>query len=95
MTVSFSGALAWWFRLGCISFGGPAGQAVTAPLAAITAAVVGVVLQLGVLLARHALVDPIAIAICVAAGVALVRYDVGVVRVLAACAGVGVLRALI
>ncbi len=24
--VSFREALGWWFRLGCISFGGPAGQ---------------------------------------------------------------------
>lgn len=70
----------------------------TAPLTAVTAAVVGVIVNLGVFFATHVLwpkglaggFDPVAAAIAVAAGVALWRFKLGVLPVLAACAATGV-----
>jgi chromate transporter len=59
---------------------------IAAPLAAITAAVVGVITHLGLIFAAHALwpagmagaPDWVALALALAAGVALIRYKVGV-----------------
>ena len=75
----------------------------TAPLTAITAAVVGVVFSLAVFFGEHTFwprgldlpPDPLAIALAAAALVALVRYRVGMVRVLIACAAVGILRGVL
>ena len=66
----------------------------TAPLMAISAAVVGVIVSLAVFFARHvfrtdaSLInwDWVAVAIAVAAGIALMRFKIGTVTVLAACA---------
>ncbi|MFY9511119.1 MAG: chromate transporter, partial [Rubrivivax sp.] len=69
----------------------------TAPLSAITAAVVGVILNLALFFAWHVLwpqgwngrFDAISAAIAAAAALALFRFQVGVLPLLAACAGVG------
>jgi chromate transporter len=66
----------------------------TAPLAAVTAAVVGVILNLALFFAGHVLwsqggIDWAALAIAVGALVALVRFDAGIVKTLAACAVTG------
>jgi len=75
----------------------------TAPLAGISAAVVGVIAQLGLYFASHvfwppeglrgaadlARIDPVAVAIALAAALALIRYQRGVLQVLGACALVG------
>jgi chromate transporter len=69
----------------------------TAPLSAITAAVVGVIVNLALFFAYHVLwpqgfgarFDWLSAAIAVAAAVALFRFKVGVLPLLAACAGVG------
>lgn len=69
----------------------------TAPLTAISAAVVGVIVSLAVFFAEHVfnLKEPlqnwdiIAIVITAAAGVALVRYKVGTVKLIASCALAG------
>jgi chromate transporter len=69
----------------------------TAPLAAITAAVVGVVVNLALFFAGHVLwpdgagggFDPVAAAIALAAGLALFRFKAGVIPVIAACAALG------
>jgi len=69
----------------------------TAPLSAITAAVVGVILDLTLFFAQHVLwpqgfggrFDALSAAICVAAAVALFRFKVGVMPLLAACAVAG------
>jgi chromate transporter len=69
----------------------------TAPLSAITAAVVGVILNLALFFAYHVLwpqgfgghFEAISAAIAVAAAVALFRYKVGVMPLLAACAAAG------
>ncbi len=66
--------------------------AVTAPLTAITAAVVGLILHLAFFLARHAIIDVPSGILALAAGVALMRFDVPIPRVLASCALVGILR---
>ncbi len=71
----------------------------TAPLTAISAAVVGVILNLAVFFAVHVLwpagiagrFDAVSAAIGLAAGVALLRFRVGVLPLLGACAAVGVL----
>jgi len=71
----------------------------TAPLTAITAAVVGVILNLALFFAYHVLwpqgfggsFDGVSALIAAAAGVALLRFKAGVIPVLAACAGVGLL----
>jgi chromate transporter len=69
----------------------------TAPLSAITAAVVGVILNLALFFAYHVLwpqgfggpFDALSAVIAVAAALALFRFKVGVMPLLAACAGVG------
>ncbi|MGH8441610.1 MAG: chromate efflux transporter [Nevskiaceae bacterium] len=72
----------------------------TAPLTAVTAAVVGVIASLAVFFAGHVLwqdarPDWIAIAITTGAAVALVRFDAGIIRTLAASATAGLLYTLI
>jgi chromate transporter len=70
---------------------------VTAPLAAISAAVVGVILSLALFFAGHVFwpqgmarsIDRLAALISAARVIALFRFDVGVLRLLAACALVG------
>jgi len=79
----------------------------TAPLTAITAAVVGVIASLALFFIAHIAVnaaggqvfprniDWAALAIALAAGVALIRYKVGVIRVIVVCALAGLaLRSL-
>ncbi len=69
----------------------------TAPLSAITAAVVGVILNLAMFFAYHVLwpqgfggrFDAVSAAIALAAAVALFRFKVGVMPLLAACAVAG------
>ncbi len=69
----------------------------TAPLTAITAAVVGVIVNLALFFAAHTLwpqgfggaFDAVAAAIAVAAALALWRFGRGVIEVLLACAAVG------
>ena len=69
----------------------------TAPLSAITAAVVGVILTLAMFFAHHVLwpqglggrFDVLSAAITLAAAVALFRFKVGVLPLLAACAAIG------
>jgi chromate transporter len=74
----------------------------TAPLSAITAAVVGVIVNLALFFAWHvfwprgfgAAVDWPAIAIALAAAVALWRFKRGVIEVIAACAALGLVLSL-
>ena len=72
----------------------------TAPLAAITAAVVGVIASLGVFFLTHIArrpeggVDAIALLLAMAAAVALLRFKVGVIPVIAASAIAGMLLRL-
>ncbi|HRH85579.1 MAG TPA: chromate efflux transporter [Rubrivivax sp.] len=69
----------------------------TAPLSAITAAVVGVILNLAMFFAYHVLwpqgfsgrFDAVSAAIAVAAAIALFRFKVGVMPLLGACAAAG------
>jgi hypothetical protein len=74
----------------------------TAPLTAITAAVVGVILNLAVFFAWHtfwpkatdaapfaAPFDAFAVAVAIAASVALFRYKVDIMKVIGACALIG------
>ncbi len=71
----------------------------TAPLTAITAAVVGVILNLALFFAYHVLwptgwagaFDPLAALIALAAAIALLRYKANVMLVIAVCAVVGLL----
>jgi chromate transporter len=71
----------------------------TAPLSAITAAVVGVILNLAMFFAYHVFwpegfagrFDVVSAAICLAAAVALFRFKVGVLPLLGGCAAVGLL----
>jgi chromate transporter len=73
----------------------------TAPLTAISAAVVGVIMSLAVFFAEHVfgLELPIgqwdwtAIAISVVASIALLRYKVGTIKLIGACAATGLLLA--
>jgi chromate transporter len=75
----------------------------TAPLSAITAAVVGVILNLALFFAYHVLwpegfggrFDVVSALITIAAAVALFRFKVGVLPLLAACAGVGLVASLL
>ena len=75
----------------------------TAPLSAITAAVVGVILNLALFFAYHVLwpqgfggrFDGTSAAITVAAAVALFRFKLGVMPLLAACAVVGLVVTLV
>jgi chromate transporter len=92
-----------------ILLGGPAVEATrddlkfTAPLTAITAAVVGVILNLALYFAYHVFfpggwegpVDWLAMVLCAAAAVALLRTQMNVVWVIAACALVGAMSKLI
>jgi chromate transporter len=85
-----------------ILIGGPLVEAshnelrLTAPLTAITAAVVGVILSLALFFARHVLwqetagADWAALAITVAALVALLRFEANIIRLILACALAGV-----
>ena len=92
-----------------ILVGGPVVEATrgdlkfTAPLVAITAAVVGVILNLALFFAWHVL-WPLgrdgpfewgALAIGLAAAVALIRYGAGVVKVILVCAALGLIRTLV
>ena len=71
----------------------------TAPLSAITAAVVGVILNLALFFAAHVLwprglqagIDATALFIGAVAALALFRYRVGVLPLLVACAAFGIL----
>ncbi len=75
----------------------------TAPLSAITAAVVGVILNLALFFAWHVLwpqgwagrFDAVSAAIALAATVALFRFKVGVMPLLAACALLGLVARLV
>jgi chromate transporter len=72
----------------------------TAPLTAVTAAVVGVILNLALFFAGHVLwpqgaIDWAAVAIAGGALLALARFDAGIVRTLAACALAGLLYTLL
>jgi len=92
-----------------ILLGGPAVEATrgdvkfTAPLTGITAAVVGVVLNLAVFFAYHVLwpegfdgrFEWFSAVIGAVAFVALFKYKVGIVQVIAACAGVGLAYTLL
>ncbi|MDO8439216.1 MAG: chromate efflux transporter [Telluria sp.] len=66
----------------------------TAPLTAISAAVVGVIVSLAVFFGKHVFLagpqpDWAAVAICAAACVALFRYQAGTIKLIAACALAG------
>jgi len=75
----------------------------TAPLSAITAAVVGVILNLALFFAYHVLwphgfagrFDAVSAVIALAATVALFRFRIGVMPLLAACASLGLVARLI
>jgi chromate transporter len=75
----------------------------TAPLSAITAAVVGVILNLGLFFAYHVLwpqgfgarFDALSALVIVAASVALFRFKVGVLPLLAVCAAFGLAATLL
>ncbi|MBT0962874.1 chromate efflux transporter [Denitromonas iodatirespirans] len=75
----------------------------TAPLTAITAAVVGVVLNLALFFGYHVLwpagwggsFDAVAALIALGAAVALLRFRRGVIEVIATCAGVGLVLSLL
>jgi chromate transporter len=75
-------------------------QKFTAPLTAVTAAIVGVIVNLAVYFAAHVLwpdaatLDWLAVAISVGAFVALWRFKVGVIPVIAVCAMLGLVRAV-
>ena len=74
----------------------------TAPLTGITAAVVGVILNLAMFFAYHVLwpagfggnFNWLSLAIGAAATVALIRFKVGVIPVIAACAAVGLIKSV-
>jgi chromate transporter len=74
---------------------------VGAPLAGISCAVVGVMASMALYFAQEVLFpkpsgafDPVAALIAIACTVALVRYKVGVVKVIAVCAGLGLILRL-
>lgn len=75
----------------------------TAPLSAITAAVVGVILNLALFFAYHVLwpegfggrFDAVSALISVTAAVALFRFKVNVLPLMAACAGIGLATSLL
>jgi chromate transporter len=69
-------------------------------LSGITIAVVGVIAALGVFVARHAAFggshpDWLVLAVAVVSFVAIVRFKVGVIRIVAACALIGLLASLV
>lgn len=92
-----------------ILLGGPAVEATrgdmkfTAPLTGITAAVVGVILNLATFFAYHVLwpngfdanFEWLSAAIGIAAFIALFKYKAGIVQVIAVCAVIGVLQTII
>jgi chromate transporter len=92
-----------------IFLGGPSVEATrhdvkfTAPLMGITAAVVGVIVNLACFFAYHVLwpqgldgaFDWLSGLIGVSAFIALFRFNVGIVPVIAACAGVGLIYSLV
>jgi chromate transporter len=75
---------------------------VAAPLAGISAAVVGVIASLALFFARHVLwpdglggrFDAVAALLCAAAAVALFRFKVGVVPLILACGAIGLVLRL-
>ena len=75
----------------------------TAPLTAITAAVVGVILNLALFFAYHVIwpdgfdgrMDWVSAVISVAAAIALFKFERGVIQVILGCAGVGLLIGLL
>ncbi len=75
----------------------------TAPLTAITAAVVGVILNLALFFAYHVIwpdgfdgrMDWVSALISVAAAIALFKFERGVIQVILGCAGVGLLIGLL
>ena len=92
-----------------ILIGGPAVEAThgdlkfTAPLTAITAAVVGVIVNLALFFALHVLwpqgssgpFEAVSALIGVAAAVALMRFNVNVIHLIAACAALGWVKGLL
>ncbi|HKQ27447.1 MAG TPA: chromate transporter, partial [Burkholderiales bacterium] len=70
----------------------------TAPLSAVTAAVVGVIVSLAVFFGRHVFfsagVDALALALAAAALVALVGYKAGLIPVILASGAAGMLHTL-
>jgi len=90
-----------------IFLGGPGVEATrgdlkfSAPLSAVTAAVVGVIINLAVFFAKNVLwpnngdLDYIATLIGVAAFVALFRFKIGIMSVIAACAAIGLTLTLL
>ena len=76
---------------------------ITAPLTAITAAIVGVILNLALFFAYHVFwpqglsgtVDGFAIGLTVIASVALFRFKLGVIPLILSCAGLGLLFTLL
>jgi chromate transporter len=66
----------------------------TAPLTAITAAVVGVIVNLALFFALHALWPAGRGGPFELAGVALIRYHVGVIKLIACCAAAGAVKAV-
>ena len=107
-----AGVVTWFTFLPSFLFiliGGPLVEAThgnlkfTAPLVAITAAVVGVILNLALFFGYHVLwpqgsdapFDTVAALIAVAAGIALFRYRRSVMQVIAACAVAGLLWKLL
>ena len=103
--VTLSQAIRYWLKLGLVSFGGSLVEAThgdlkfTPALTAITAAVVGVILNLALFFGYHVLwpqgfsgtVDRVSALIALAASVALLRYERGVIEVIAVCALVGLI----
>jgi len=75
----------------------------TAPLSAITAAVVGVILNLALFFAHHVLwpqgfngrFDALSAAIAIIAAIALFRLKMGVMRLLGVCAAIGLVATLL
>jgi chromate transporter len=86
-----------------ILIGGPVIEAThgdlhfTAPLTAITAAVVGVIVNLALFFALHALwpFDAVAALIALVAAVALIRFKVSVMKLIACCAAFGAVKAVL
>jgi chromate transporter len=107
--VSFLDAFIYWLKLGFISFGSLAVEVTrgdikfTAPLTGITAAVVGVVLNLAVFFTYHVLwpegldarFEWFSALIGAAAFVALFKFKIGIVPVIGACAAVGLTYSLL
>ena len=75
----------------------------TAPLTGITAAVVGVILNMALFFAWHVFwpggleggFDPLSAIICAAAFAALVKWDANIIKVIGACGLVGLVYTLI